>query len=80
VTAWRNLSSDERDRIFLVAALLNEPGPIHVNPRSKNDREWTESMVARGLLSKRLSITRRGKARLKTLGATPVSDTGGPSK
>lgn len=68
MTAWKALSTDERDRIFLAAALLNAPGPIYVNPRSKNDVHWSANMIARGLLTKRHTITRLGKARLTALG------------
>ena len=59
--AWRDMKPDERDLVMLAGAFLAEPNPLSINPRSKNDREWASSLVERGLLTPRHTITGAGK-------------------
>lgn len=63
--AWSKMTREERDLVFLAGAFLAEPRPINVNPRSKNDRDHAASLVERGLLSRKLTITRAGKRWLR---------------
>lgn len=63
--AWSKMKSAERDLVMLAGAFLAEPNPVNINPRSKNDLEWSASLVERGLLSKKLKITAAGKRWLR---------------
>lgn len=72
MTAWSKMSADERDRVMLAAAFLNAPEPIF--PRGRNEIAWAARLIGNGWLSSTHCITRKGKARLKSLGQ---QDTGG---
>lgn len=67
MTAWKNMSEDDRDKVFLAAGVLAHPFSIAVNPRSKNDCIQIDSLIDRGLFTRKHVITQKGLRVLKQL-------------
>lgn len=70
MTAWKNMTEEDRDRVFLTAGVLAHPSSIAVNRRSKNETTHIKTLIDRELFTPKHIITAKGRLALARMNET----------